>query len=99
MGDNSIATVPFFVYEEEIDRAEKDKDRAEKDKKRYLTIIKWLVVVTIVAIICTIGSNIAWLVYESQYDKISYSQDGDGNNNLNTGQQGDVNYESDTKSE
>jgi hypothetical protein len=29
-------------------------------------------------------------VYESQYDKISYSQDGEGVNSVNFGEQGDL---------
>lgn len=69
-------TVPYFAYEGEINRQERH--------------IKRLWIALIVAIILIFASNGAWLLYESLYDTISYSQDGAGLNNINTGEQGDV---------
>lgn len=69
-------SVPYFVYESEITRAD----------MRF----KRMVVALVVSIILIFTSNIAWLVYESMYDTINYSQDGQGINNINTGTQGDV---------
>ena len=69
-------SVPYFVFESEITRAE--------------IRFKRLFVALIVAIIGIVASNGAWLLYESMYDTISYSQDGEGINNINTGEQGDL---------
>ena len=73
---NTPESVPYFAYEGEISRQERH--------------IKRLWVALIVAIILIFASNGAWLLYESLYDTISYTQDGAGLNNINTGEQGDV---------
>lgn len=90
MENKDVAVVPYFVYEEEIDRAEKDKKRAEDDKKRLIGIIKMLIWIVVAMFIIAIGSNMAWLAYENSFDKVSYTQDGKGVNNINAGTQGDV---------
>lgn len=70
--------VPYIVYEGEMARAER-RDRRQ-----------WVVIIALIVALLT--SNIGWLVYESQFDTYSYSQDGEGLNNINTGEQGDVLY-------
>lgn len=60
--------------------------------------IKRLWIALIVAIVAIFACNIAWLYYESQFETISYSQDGEGLNNINTGEQGDL-YGADSKNQ
>lgn len=74
--DKLPETVPFAVYEAA-------QVRAERREKRLLIAL-------IIAIIMIFASNSAWLIYESLYDTINYSQDGMGVNNICTGSQGDV---------
>lgn len=74
--ENKPESVPYFAYEGEITRQERH--------------IRRLWIALIVAIVLVFLSNGAWLLYESLYDTISYSQDGAGLNNINTGEQGDV---------
>lgn len=68
--------IPYFVHEGEMARAERH--------------IKRLWIALIVAILIAFVSNIAWLIYNSQYDRTLYSQDGEGINNINMGTQGDL---------
>lgn len=72
--------VPYIVYEGEMARAER------RDKRQWIVII--------VLIVALFASNIGHLIYESQFDTYSYdyAQDGEGLNNINTGEQGDVLY-------
>lgn len=81
---NRFADVQYIVFEGELARAERH--------------IKRLWIALIVAIVALLCSNIAWLYYESQFETISYSQDGAGLNNINTGSQGDV-YGAESESE
>ncbi len=74
--NNNINDVPYIVFEGELARAERH--------------IKRLWIALIFAIVALLGSNLAWLYYESQFETISYTQDGEGLNNINTGEQGDV---------
>lgn len=39
----------------------------EKDQNRLMKIIKWLVAVIALLIVLLVGSNIGWLIYESQF--------------------------------
>lgn len=73
----SNLNIPYYVHEGEMARSERH--------------IKRLWIALIVAIIVAFLSNIAWLIYDAQYDKTSYEQDGSGINNFNIGEQGDVN--------
>ena len=61
--------------------------RAERRDKR-----QWIVIIFL--IVSLLASNIGWLVYESQFETYTYdyTQDGEGLNNINTGEQGDVLY-------
>lgn len=69
-------TISYYEHEEEMFRMERHNKR--------------LFIALLVAIVLLFASNGAWLVYESLYDTVSYSQDGEGLNNINTGTQGDV---------
>lgn len=73
-------SVPYVVHESEMSRAERREKR------------QWLIIIVLIA--SFLASNIGWLIYQSQYDTYSYeySQDGEGLNNINTGEQGDVLY-------
>ena len=51
-------------------------------------------VLTIVLIICLLGTNIGWLVYESQYEDVvttTLTQEGEGDNNY-IGNDGSISY-------
>lgn len=81
--------VPFFVYETEVARNERTTKR--------------LIIALVIAIILIFASNAAWLYAWTQYDytseEVTYSQDGEGINNINTGEQGDINNGPDVHSE
>ena len=42
----------------------------EKDQNRLMKIIKWLVAVIALLIVLLVGSNIGWLIYESQFETV-----------------------------
>lgn len=69
-------TVPYILHESEMARVERQLKRL------------WIVLIVAIALLAI--TNIAWLYYESQFETISYQQDGEGLNNINTGTQGDV---------
>ena len=75
--------ISYIVFEGEMARAERH--------------IKRLWIALIVTILLFAACNIAWLVYEMQYSTVSYSQDGEGVNNVNIGEQGDVNNVTDSE--
>lgn len=79
--------VPFAAHESAVARQERQ--------------IKRMWIALIVAISMLFASNIGWLIYESQFETISYEQDGEGINNVNYGEQGDLNNgaESENKAE
>ena len=74
--DEKPDSVPYFFYEGEMARMER--------------IIKrlWILIIVLIAVIA-IGI-VAAVWYESQFETISYQQDGAGLNNICTGEQGDV---------
>lgn len=69
----------------------------EKDQNRLMKIIKWLVAVIALLIVLLVGSNVGWLIYESQFETvetveeviIDAQQDGSGVNIVGGG---DVEY-------
>ena len=75
--------VPYIVYESAQVRSERH--------------IKRLIIALVVLIILMFTSNALWLYAWCQYDytseEVTYSQDGEGLNNINTGTQGDVSNE------
>ena len=75
--ENMNVTVPYVVHEATVARQERQ--------------IKRMWIALIAAISMLFASNIGWLIYESQFVTVSYEQDGDGLNNVNVGEQGDIN--------
>lgn len=62
--------------------------RMDGHNKRLISAIKTLSISFALAVVAII---VAIFIYLYQYDFESYSQDGSGYNNINTGTQGDVN--------
>ena len=73
---NSPPNVPYIVHEGVMSRLER--------------VIKRLWIAVIVAVCLLFASNAGWMIYESQFDTISYEQDGEGINNVNIGEQVDL---------
>lgn len=69
-------SVPYVVHEAEVSRQERQ--------------IKRMWIALIVLAVALFLTNMAWIGYESQFETISYEQDGEGVNNVNLGEQGDV---------
>lgn len=42
----------------------------EKDQNRLMKIIKWLVAVIALLIVLLVGSNVGWLIYQSQFEVV-----------------------------
>lgn len=76
MDDKTCKDVPYIVHESAEARHERREMR--------------LLIAVIIAVVLMFATNIAWIVYESQFDTYSYQQDGSGLNNINTGEQGDI---------
>ena len=70
-------SVPYIVHESSIARMERQIKRL------------WIALIVVIAML--FASNVGWLIYESQFATISYEQDGEGINNVNIGEQGDLN--------
>ncbi len=66
---NTPENVPYIVHETAMARNERN--------------VKRLVVALIVAIVLAFATNVGWLIYESQFETITYEQDGEGINNVN----------------
>lgn len=81
--------ISFAAHEAIMDRLEmrhkEHIDASEKDKKRWMIAFFVTLALFFVAI-C------GFIIYESQFETISYQQDGEGLNNVNVGEQGDINY-------
>ena len=69
-------SVPYIVHELSMARIERQ--------------VKRLWIALIVCIAMLFACNAWWLIYESQFATISYEQDGEGINNVNIGEQGDL---------
>lgn len=76
MEEKKPESIPYIAYEGELARMER--------------IIKrlWILIIILISVIAVGITAAIW--YESQFETISYQQDGAGLNNINTGQQGDV---------
>ena len=85
MEEHKAISVPFVAYEAAQSRLER--------------IIKRLWITVILLVILLVGTNVAWLIYESQFDyfetSIEAEQDGDGVNIVGGG---DVTYGAESKS-
>ena len=68
----------------------------EKNQNRLMEIIKWLIAVILVLIVLLVGSNVGWLIYNSQFEVVeestqtSITQDNDGGYNNYIGNDGDI---------
>lgn len=92
-------TIPYVVHEAIVDKLDRDhKNYIEKTEEAHTLEImrsenhckKWMIAF-FVAICLFFVTNIGWIIYESQFETISYTQDGQGFNNINVGEQGDLN--------
>lgn len=70
--ENKPEAVPYIVYEME-------QARSERHSKRWM-------IAFFVAIAMLFATNIAWLIYESQFETYYYEQDSASVNNINTGE-------------
>ena len=70
-------SVPYIVHESSMARMERQIKRL------------WIALIVVIAML--FASNAGWLIYESQFEAITYEQDGEGINNVNYGEQGDLN--------
>lgn len=77
----------------------------EKDQNRLMGIIKSLIAVIVILIVLLVGSNVGWLIYNSQFEVVeetktetNITQDNDSGYNNYIGNDGDiVNGETDNK--
>lgn len=76
--DSTPAPVPFAVHESALAFARETITRL------------WIAVILLIVLL--FASNIGWLIYEAQFETISYQQDGAGLNNVCTGTQGAIIY-------
>lgn len=60
-GTSQNVTIPYAVHES-------DMARSERNSKRL-----WIVILVLIGAL--IGSNIAWIVYESQFEDVSVCQE------------------------
>lgn len=82
MEEKRPENIDYYTYEEAMARAE-----------RHVT--RWIAAF-VIAFFALIGTNLGWIIYESQYQDVVVSentQDGDGINLIGGG---DVNYGTDT---
>lgn len=75
--DKNPATVPYVVHESAMARAERVIKR------------QWIAIILLICMLFGAFGLFVW--YESLYETISYEQDGEGINNVNLGEQGDLN--------
>ena len=78
-------SVPYIVHELSMARMERQ--------------IKRIWIAVIVAVCLLLASNAGWLICESQFETITYEQDGEGINNVNYGEQGDLNNGSESENQ
>jgi hypothetical protein len=70
----------------------------EKDQNRLMSIIKALIAVIFVLIVLLVGSNIAWIIYEAQFEVVQEStetnieQENESGDNNYIGNNGDITY-------
>ena len=74
--ENSL-TIPFAAHESAMGRAERVIKR------------QWIAIILLICMLFGAFGLFVW--YESLYETISYEQDGEGINNVNLGEQGDLN--------
>lgn len=67
----------------------------EKDQNRLMGIIKSLIAVIVILIVLLVGSNVGWLIYESQYEVVeetstTVKQENENGYNNYIGNDGDI---------
>ena len=66
----------------------------EKDQNRLMGIIKWLIAVIVILIVLLVGSNVGWLIYNSQFEVVeentTITQDNESGYNNYIGNDGDI---------
>lgn len=110
MNELDVAQIPFAAYEMQLERSKEEKEaieerhlkekeqihnrheiEKEKMRKHYRNLILWIAIPFLTFIVAVFGT-VAW--FFSNYDIMSYTQDGNGLNNIaNKTTQGDVIYE------
>ena len=93
--NKDLMQIPYIVYESSQARSERT--------------IKRLIIALIISVVLLCGSNALWLYEWTRYDYVTtdtesetettYTQDGGGINNINTGDQGDVKHGADLPQE
>lgn len=78
--ENKIKSVPLLIYENEM--------------KHKTNIIKGLFTIILVLTIVLGIAIYMFISFIGSFDRVSYDQNGEGINNVNTGKQGDVINES-----
>lgn len=73
---NNIVNVPYILY--------------EKEMGTKTTIIKMLIGIILTLVIVLALTLFMLMRIVNSHDYVSYAQDGNGQNNINTGTQGDV---------
>lgn len=53
---------------------------------------QWILLIIVLGLWAGTISGFVWYLYQYDFVSYDYSQDGDGFNNMNTGEQGDVDY-------
>lgn len=71
-----IATIPFFAHEEQMARLD--------------STIKRLWILCILLVVLLVGTNIAWIVYESQFENVVVTQQNEDGYNSYIGNDGDI---------
>ena len=75
--EKAQTNVPYVVHESAMARAERVIKR------------QWIAIILLICMLFGAFGLFVW--YESLYETISYEQDGEGINNVNLGEQGDLN--------
>jgi len=81
MNKSSMVNVPFIAYEKEMSH-----------KNTIVKIMGTIILFLVIAIVCIVYMFMSFI---SNYDYKNYDQNGEGVNNINSGQQGDIINESD----
>lgn len=63
MSEKELAAVPFYVHEGTVDR--------------LMSIIRKLWILTLVLVVLLVGTNLAWILYESQFETVTVEQEVD----------------------
>ena len=75
--ENKNVTIPYVAHESTMARAERVIKR------------QWIAIVLLICMLFGAFGLFVW--YESQFETMTYEQDGEGINNVNYGEQGDLN--------